>query len=125
MQRGNHRLSAITHVQAAEDDVDVPLDRTFRNAESIRNLLVAQSFQNKPQYFYFPAAELWSGWALLKGFAHLRRQVADAGVDRPNRLQQLTVGHSLQQISHRARPQRFLNFCVALIGGEDDKPALR
>src|SRR5436190_6004299 len=116
MQRGNHRLSAVAHVQAAKDDVDVPLDRTFGNAESIRNLLVAQTFQNKPQYFYFPAAELWSGWALFKCFAHLWRQVADAGVDRTDRFQQLTVRHSLQQIGHGSGPQSFLNFRVALIG---------
>src|SRR5215813_1480164 len=58
LQSRHSRLCAVADVETAENDVDVPFDRRFADAESFADLPITAALDDQLQHFQFARAQL-------------------------------------------------------------------
>src|SRR5262249_24766489 len=77
LQSRHSRLCAVADIETVENDVDVPFDRCFADAESFADLPVAAALDDQFQHFQFARAQLlmrrpfrqtlgYRGWNVLQ-----------------------------------------------------------
>src|SRR5579871_4134390 len=70
-------LRPITHVQATEHDVHMPLHRAFRDSQVRGDLLVAQTLHDQPQNIEFPRTQLGPRHPLRETLQNWRGEIAN------------------------------------------------
>src|SRR5262249_42428612 len=58
LQSRHSRLCAVADVETAKNDVDVPFDRRFADAESFADLPITAALDDQLQHFQFARAQL-------------------------------------------------------------------
>lgn len=116
-------LGPVLDVEAAEDDVDVPLHSAAGDIESGGDFLIVEAFDDQAKDFDFAGAE--GRFSKFGGdvVQDATGDVAFAGVDAADGLEEFQVGHSFEDVGLGSSGESFADVLVALISGEDDDGA--
>ena len=99
-----HGMGPVVGMQLLDDILDVEINCRLRNPQSIGNLLVAIALLNQSQHFEFPTCKVFFAEMLGEASRRFRCNLLLPGMDRADRVEQLSFRGALEKITRSSRP---------------------
>ena len=113
-------LGAIGDVEPLEDDADVGFDGGFLDGKEVSDLAVAVAADEEGEDLALAGAEVAVGQAAGEGGGDGWREEAAAGVHAAEGVDEVLVGHALDEVAHGSGGEGLVDIFVAFVGGDDD-----
>src|SRR5689334_15319614 len=114
----DHGLRPVIHVEAAQDDVDVPFYGSSCDTQRVGNLLIVEPLNDQTQNVQLAGTQGGPVQFSRHAVSNAAWKILVAGTNASYGIEQLQVGHSLHQISLRPGSDGFPNVLVTLVGSE-------